>query len=171
MGKAFIICGAPGAGKSTYGAGLARREGRVLLDIDTCTEGLIQVALKSLDRNPDDRDSEYFKNTFRDPIYQTLFDIAKENLPWVDVVIVGPFTREIRDNEWYEKLKTDLGAEVEIHYIYCDISERKVRLERRNNVRDLLKLKDWDNHVKYFGDEQPPQFPHVFVNTSKGVKV
>ncbi|MBX7144336.1 MAG: ATP-binding protein [Oligoflexia bacterium] len=167
MGRAFVICGSPGAGKSVYGAKLAAQHRAILLDIDTCTEGLIQVSLVNLGHDPADRDSAYFKDTFREPIYQTLFSIAKENLAWVDTVIVGPFTREIRDAEWPTKLRQILAAEVEIHYICCSQLERRRRLELRGDSRDIPKLRDWDKHVRYLGDEQPPKFPHVFVDTSE----
>lgn len=166
MGKAFIICGSPAAGKSTYGSTLAKSLKAVLIDIDTCTEQLVQTSLMSNGRNPDDRDSPYFKSTFREPVYQTLFNIARENLTWIDTVIVGPFTKELRDINWPKTLKEILQSEIEVHYITCDINERKKRMENRNNPRDIPKLKDWDNHIKYFADENPPVFEHVFVNTS-----
>ena len=138
MGQAFIICGSPGSGKSVYGKALAEKRGAVLLDIDFSTERLIRLSLAESGYDPDDRDSAYFKKTFRQPIYDTLFDIARQNLSWIDVIIVGPYTREIR----------------------------KERLIRRGNQRDMLKLQDWDNHLKYYGDEKPPEFPHVFIDTS-----
>lgn len=166
MNKACIVCGSPAVGKSTYGTTLAKSRRAVLLDVDTCTELLVQTSLRSLGHSPDDRDSVFFKETFREPIYRTLFNIARENLQWQNVVIVGPFTREIRDARWPETLKRILGAEVEIHYLTCDLAERKRRMEQRNNPRDIFKLKDWPNHIKYFGDESPPVFEHVLINTS-----
>ncbi len=77
MHTAFIVCGSPGAGKSTYARRLAEERYAALLDIDTTTERLIQVALRESGHDPDDRDSEYFKRTFREPIYATLFDITR----------------------------------------------------------------------------------------------
>lgn len=166
MGQAFIICGSPGSGKSTYGMTLAKKRGAVLLDIDFSTERLIRLSLTESGHNPDDRDSAYFKNTFRQPIYDTLFDIARQNLPWMDVVIVGPFTREIRNPDWPSELSKTLDCSVEIHYVYCREDIRKQRLIRRGNRRDRMKLQDWDNYLKYYGDEKPPEFAHVFVDTS-----
>lgn len=167
MGKAFIVCGSPGSGKSTYGKKLAHQYKAVLLDIDIVTERIVRKALSESAHDPDDRDSEYFKKTFRQTIYDTLFDLALENLEHMDVVIVGPFTKEIRDPQWPFQLKSILKVPVEVHYTYCDPTTRKERLTKRANPRDLSKLKDWDNHVKYYGDEQPPVFTHVFIDTSK----
>jgi len=164
MNTAIIVCGGPGAGKSTYGTRLAAGRHAALLDIDTVTERLVRIALSQSGHSPDDRDSDYFKQTFREPIYDTLFDIARENLPLQDVVIVGPFTREIHDREWPERLRKLLGAPVEVHYVWCAPGIRRQRLEQRGNARDRAKLDDWDNHIKYYGDESPPDFEHVLVD-------
>ena len=67
-----------------------------LLDIDTVCERLVRIALGQSGHSQDDRDSEYLKRSFRVPVYETLSDITRENLPSRDVVIVGPFAREIR---------------------------------------------------------------------------
>ena len=166
MGTAFIICGSPGSGKSTYGKALSRKRRAMLLDIDASTERLVRLAMAESGHNPDDRDSDYFKRTFRVPIYDTLFDIAGENLSWMDAVIVGPFTREIHNPQWPAELENMLGSPVEIHYVYCGPEIRKQRLTRRADPRDVMKLRDWDRHIIYYGDERPPEFPHVFVDTS-----
>lgn len=166
MGKVFIVCGSPGSGKSMYGKELAIRHGAVLLDIDTATERLVRLALSQSGHDPDDRDSDYFKKTFRLPIYDTLFDLARENRDRVQVVIVGPFTKEIRDPQWLARLRHTLNGPVEIHYTFCDPAIRKKRLADRANPRDAAKLRDWDQYIRYYGDERPPEFPHVFVDTS-----
>lgn len=167
MAKLFIVCGSPGSGKSTYARELARLHRAFLLDIDTGTERIIKKALLESGHDPNDRDSTYFKEKYRLTIYETLFDLARENLEWSNVIIAGPFTREIRDPEWPSRLSDNLKSPVEIHYTYCDPETRKERLLKRSNPRDLQKLEDWDNHVKYYGDEEPPFFAHVFIDTSR----
>ena len=164
MHTSIIVCGSPGAGKSTYAGKLAADKRAALLDIDTVTERLVRIALAESGHSPDDRDSGYFKQTFREPIYETLFDVARENLPFQDVVIVGPFTREIRDRDWPASLQVRLGTPVEVHYVHCTPEIRRQRLERRDNVRDRAKLDDWENHIRYYGDESPPIFEHVLVD-------
>ena len=166
MNTAFIVCGTPGAGKSTHGARLAAERHAALLDIDTVTERLVRLALEQSGRSPDDRDSDHFKQTFRAPIYDTLFDVARENLPFQDVVIVGPFTREIRDPDWPARLHASLGAHIEVHYVRCDPGIRRQRLTQRGDARDRAKLADWDNYIRYYGDEDPPVFRHVLVEDS-----
>lgn len=165
----YIVCGGPGAGKSTYARQLAAERGAALLDIDTVTERLVHLALRESGHEPDDRDSEYFKRTFREPIYETLFDIARENLPFQDMVVVGPFTKELRDPDWPSKLSQSLGGLVEVHYVHCPPEERKRRLEERGNPRDSAKLDDWENYIQYY-EESPPVFEHVLVNGSTNEK-
>ena len=168
MPTAHLVCGSPGSGKSTYARHLAKEYCATLLDIDTVTERMVRVSLGESGHNPDDRDSEYFKTAFRDPIYETLFDIARENLPVQNVIIAGPFTKEIRESDWPAKLSESLGGyPVAVHFISCPPEIRKLRLVQRSNPRDLAKLQDWENYIKYYGDEKPPVFEHIFVDGTK----
>jgi predicted kinase len=166
MPKAIIVCGTPGSGKTTHARQLAATSGATLLDIDTVTERLVKVGLAAAGHSPDDRDSDYFKHTYREPIYQALFDIARDNLASHDVVITGPFSREIRDTDWPAKLSVELGCQVDVHYVSCPPEIRRHRLSVRGDDRDLAKLQDWDRYIKYYGDEQPPVFEHVLVDSA-----
>jgi predicted kinase len=165
MYTTYIVCGSPGAGKSTYARKLASKRGATLLDIDTVTERMVHIALHESRHEPDDRDSEYFKRIFRDPIYATLFDIARENIPFQEVVVVGPFTKEIRDPDWPSKLSQTLGGPIEVHYVSCPPETRKQRLAKRGDARDLAKLRDWENYIQYY-EESPPVFEHILVDRS-----
>ena len=166
MRKCYIVCGSPGTGNSTYAEGLASLHRATLLDIDPVTERLVRLALAQAGQDVDDRDSEYFKSTFREPIYETLYDIARENLAIQDVVLVGPFTKELRDPLWPSELSNALGADVEIHYVGCPPEIRKRRLANRGNARDIAKLNDWEDHVQYYEPESPPVSKHVLVDGS-----
>ena len=164
MSKAIIVCGTPGSGKTTHAKQLAANGNATILDIDTVTERLVKIGLAESGHSPDDRDSEYFKRTYREPIYEALFDIARENLPYHDVVIVGPFTKEIQDHDWLAKLSTELGSLVEVHYVQCPPEIRRQRLAARGDARDRAKLEDWDRYVKYYGHEHSPVFEYVLVD-------
>ncbi len=163
MPRVTIVCGSPGAGKTTYGKKLAEQFGAVFLDIDTATERLVRLSLQQSGKDPDDRDSPDFKRIYREPIYEQLFDMARDNLRFNRVVIAGPFTREIRDVQWPFTLTERLGASVEVHYVYCPPNVRRERLLERANVRDRAKLDNWDSYIRYYGTEAPPCFEHVFV--------
>ncbi len=165
--RATIICGSPGSGKSTYARALANAQHAVLLDIDTCSERLVMAGLKMAGHDPMDRDSEVFKEHFREAIYETLFDIAKENLAHCDVVIVGPFTRELRIDDWPEQVSERLQSRVSVVYVYCEPKERKARLRARANPRDEGKFIDYEAFNSYYGTEDRPVFAHSFIDTSQ----
>ena len=163
MTKAIIVCGGPAAGKTTYGKKLAASLGAVFLDIDVSTERLVRLALRLAGMDPNDRDSPRFKHVFREPIYEQMFDVAQDNLSINHVVIAGPFTQECQDAQWPETLSRRLGSPVEIHYVSCPPEIRRKRLMERANPRDRAKLEDWDNYLKYYGQETSPAFKHVFI--------
>lgn len=164
---AYIVCGLPGSGKSTFGAKLAKKVSGILLDIDTCTETLVRIGLELSGHDPCDRDSPFFKCAFREPIYETMFAIASENLAHLDAVIVGPFTKEIQDSDWLSCLSARLKANVHLYYIDCDSAVRKERLIRRGNPRDINKILNWEDHCSYYGDKQLPKVEYEYVdNTS-----
>lgn len=166
MYKVIIVCGSPGAGKSTYGKKVAKKSDAIFLDLDTVTERLVKVGLKLAKHNENDRDSSFFKSNFRTAIYGTLFDVALENINHRNVVIVGPFTKEIRNDYWLSELKAKFKTDVEVYYLYCSPKERRKRIIERANPRDRYKLDDWNKMQAYYGEEERPVFRHIFVDTS-----
>ncbi len=92
----YIITGAPASGKTTFGYKLATEINACFLDSDQVTEGLIQASLTAMNRDPGDRDSDFYKQTFRDVVYETLLTLAEINIRNVPVVIAAPFTKEIQ---------------------------------------------------------------------------
>ena len=162
---ATIVCGNAGVGKSTLGTKLAREQRAVLLDIDTCTERLARLVLEGHGLDPDDRDSPDYKRLLREPVYESLFDIAVANLPHAPVVIVGPFTSERRDATWPARLRERLAAPVEIVYVRCALDERRRRIVARGNPRDAGKLANWDAYAALGEDPELPPFPHRLVDT------
>lgn len=164
--RAYIVCGCPGSGKSHYGKRLAEKMHAVFLDIDVSTERMVQTALTLTGHDPSDRDSAYFKKHFRKPIYEQLFDIARDNLSHISVVIAGPFTLELKDPGWRDILAARLGCQIEVHYIACAPQLRRERMSKRGNPRDAAKLIHWDEYVRYY-DDAPPCCPHVLVDNSE----
>jgi len=166
MKKAIIICGAPAAGKSTYAKKLASERGAMILDIDEATEVLVRLGMELAGKDPDDRDSPFFKKSFREPIYCQMFSLARLNLPYVEVLIVGPFTRELNDPTWPERLEKHLGCEVEVHFVYAEPDIRRKRMIERANPRDQSKLERWSQHLEYYRGCEFPVCKHARVDTS-----
>lgn len=164
MGNLFVVCGAAGAGKSRHAKVLARERGAVLLDSDTVSEAVVRAGLRlaGMDEDERDRDSPRYKETFRDPVYECLYAAAAENLPHLPVVLVGPFTRELRDPGWLDFLERKFSVPVEVVFLDCPDDERRRRIEKRGNPRDAAKLADWENYVRESRLARPA-FRHVVV--------
>ena len=156
-----IVTGAAGTGKSTFAQQLARDQAAILLDSDTVSEPIVAAGMLAAGLDPADRDSPEYKTAFRDAVYQSLFNVASENLGLVDVVMVGPFSQELKDPSWPIKLEKQFGVAPKIWYLQCDDNLRKQRIQARANPRDAGKLLDWDRHVT----EAPPVEPAFFATT------
>ncbi len=154
-----VVSGPPAAGKTTYARQLAERIGAVLLDSDEVAEKLVRAGLILAGLDPDDRDSAAYKSTFREVVYETLFDLSAPHSKRLPVVIAGPFTREGGDVKWPARLAERFGVMPEFHYVWCDPTERKKRLLARGATRDLPKLADWENYVATCR-ETAPVYPH-----------
>ncbi|OUW19811.1 MAG: hypothetical protein CBD18_00175 [Opitutales bacterium TMED158] len=162
----FIVAGLPAAGKTTYARGLANEKKAAFIDIDSGSEPIVKAGLVIAGHDPDDRDSPIFKNAFRIPIYDTLFQIARDNIENIHVVIAGPFTAELGDPTWPEKLAKKLNADIEVHFVACDPEIRRQRMMARGEARDASKLADWNAHLAYYENEPAPACPHAFIDTS-----
>ena len=166
MNSLIIVSGLPGVGKTTYAKNLAAELGAVVLDVDESTEILVKLALSLANQDPLDRDSSFFKQHFRQPIYDQLFHIAKQNLMIQDVIVSGPFTREMQNSDWPDLLAKEVHAQVNVHYLVCDEQQRLSRIKSRGNPRDQLKLKDWESHLHYYPKNKIPLCKHLLIDTS-----
>jgi len=142
MNTLHLVCGLPAVGKTTYGKNLAMSESAAFLDSDTSSNTLIIAAHKAAGIDPHDRDSEQYKQTYRIPVYETLFALALDNLPHTNVVLAGPFTTELKDPEaWKKSLETRFPkSKVRIHHLTLPETERLERMRKRGALRDLGKM-------------------------------
>lgn len=165
----FIVTGMPAVGKTTFAATLAMHKGACLIDIDTATEPIVKAAMKELVGDADDRDSPLFKKVFREAIYETLFAIADENLSHSDVVLTGPFTKELKNTRWKEDLAEKIKNPCKIKpiFLYCNHELRKRRLLERSNPRDTQKLENWEENLRYYDLDSRPAYPHISIDTGE----
>lgn len=166
--KLILVCGRPASGKSTFAKALAQRTSGTLIDIDTATEPVIRVAMNKFTGDPNDRDSPFFKETFREAIQESLFAIAKENLDSTHAIIAAPFTKEQRDPDWLNQLATKLclSEPALAVFLSCDSDTLRKRIAERKNPRDIPKLANWDSHETYYAKEETPAFPHLLVDAT-----
>lgn len=162
--RLHVVFGPPAAGKSVYARNLAKELGACLLDSDEVTERMVRAGLDLAGMDPDDRHSPTYRKFYRDPVYETLFDLAVSNLASVPVVIAGPFTREGGDPTWPERLERRLGVLPGFHFVWSPPEVRHERMILRGAARDRPKLADWESYLAYCREE-PPVFPHRFVRT------
>ncbi|MBK1879405.1 AAA family ATPase [Pelagicoccus mobilis] len=165
----YLVTGMPAVGKTTFAEQLASRLSACLVDIDSATESIVQAAMNRITGNPDDRDSDVFKETFRAPIYETLFTLARANLVHTDVVLTGPFTKELHNPNWPAEVQVKVGrsCRVKCVFLHCSAELRKDRLEARGNPRDRAKLETWETHLQYYDTESFPAYPHFAVDTGE----
>lgn len=160
---AVLVCGAPGSGKSTVGALIARRLPAALLDLDTATASLTAI-IGTLQGTHDLDDPELVRLT-REARYETLASLAEDNLAaGVSTVLVAPFTSERRDPAAWEALRSRLeraGAAARMVWLRIPADEVLKRVEQRGAARDLAKLRrDWAAGL----DLAPPSVPHLEVD-------
>lgn len=165
MSVLYVICGPAGVGKSTYGKKLAKEIGACFLDSDTLSESVVCAGMKLNGLDPNDRDSPVYREVFRDAVYECLFATADENLPQLDVILVGPFTSEIQNARFPEQLAARFGVEVKVIFVTCEEALRKSRIEKRANPRDEWKLRDWNAYIDS-SSISPPACDHECIETS-----
>jgi predicted kinase len=162
--ECHIVTGPAGAGKSSHARRLAAEMGACLIDSDTATERLVRAGLTLAGLDPDDRDSPAYKRTYRDAVYEAMFDLAVANLPQIPVVLAGPFTREGGEADWPRRLEQRLGVKPVLHFVWCPIETRRQRMIARGEERDLPKLRDWATYAASCREDRPV-WEHVFVGT------
>ena len=161
--RAVLVCGAPGSGKSTVGALVARQLRAVLLDLDTATAGLMAVI--SAMHGTDDLDEPELARLTRAARYETITSLAEDNLAsGISAVLVAPFTTERRDPSAWGALQRrmhQLGASTTLVWLRISADEVLRRVERRGAGRDRAKLRrDWPAGL----DLDPPAVPHIAVD-------
>ncbi len=163
-GRLLLFAGHAGTGKTTLAkravALLKARSGQdyFFLDKDTAYGAFSSHIMGLLTGNPDDRDSPTYLNNLRDKEYSGLLDIARENLLLgMNVMLVGPFTREIMAGKFFRPTELGMpeGTECRVAWIDLDSAEAKRRIEHRNDARDAWKLAHWEEYLKR--RVEPPQ--------------
>lgn len=176
MPRLVFFAGHAGTGKST----LARRavplmhastgESFCLLDKDTVYGAYSAKVMKLLTGDPDDRDSPTYLENLRDQEYSGLLEIAAENLALgVNVLLVGPFSREVRSKRVFDPVALGVPAETRISVVWVALDEAtaKTRIVARGDARDRYKLEHWDEYRKRRFEPDPAEFPALlrFDNT------
>jgi len=152
MARALFILGHAGSGKTQLAKKWIRErnqkgESWCLMDKDTIGEVLVKPLLIALNLDPNDRDSQDYKNKVRDLEYEACLNVAREQLRiGVNVVLPGPWNKEIKNGFIFDNLKIGFPEKTQTRHIYLDLPEDEIknRILLRQNPRDDWKLKNWD---------------------------
>ncbi|MEJ5867151.1 AAA family ATPase [Pseudokineococcus sp. 5B2Z-1] len=162
-----VVTGAPGAGKSSTAAEVARLAGAALLDQDSMTNPLVDVVARLLDAV--DYDDPRLAALVRAPRYAVLVRVAADCLAaGRPVVLVAPFTTERRDAEAWERFAAEVaavGGEARLVWLRVEADVLAERLMARGAERDLVRLRDVAGYVAGL-DLGAPVAPHLEVDAA-----
>lgn len=172
--RLILFAGHAGTGKST----LAKKalpliiektgEDCFFLDKDTAYGAFSAHVMQLTTQNPNDRDSPFYLENLRDWEYQGLIDIARENLLLgVNVILVGPFSREIQSGRMFDAQALGVPPQttIQIAWIDLDEAEAKKRMEKRADPRDEWKLAHWNQYANRRTEPPTHALLHRFDNS------
>ena len=158
MKKLILVTSPPASGKTYVSKQLAKALSHVVyLDKDTLIPLSKQIfAVAGQEYN---RSSDFFNKNIRDYEYETIITLALEALDYAQLVLINaPFTREIRDTNYINRLKTKLkekDASLVVIWVDTDIEVTRQRMIQRNSDRDTWKLANWDTYIAGYSFEIP----------------
>jgi predicted kinase len=170
VARLIYFCGHAGTGKTT----LARRavarlhaatgESFCLLDKDTLYGAFSARVMGLLTGDPNDRDSPAYLDHLRDQEYSGLVEVAAENLALsVNVLVVGPFSREVRAHTLHDARAYPVPAGTRTRVVWVDLDETVAleRIRRRGDPRDAWKLAHWDSYRSRRFLPAPDDYPEL----------
>lgn len=172
MARLIFICGHSGAGKTTISRTLVRRlneltrESYFLLDKDTAYSKYSSRVMGLLTGDPDDRDSEVFLRELREPEYNGMLDITRENLDiGVNVVVCAPFSVEVKSRRIFDAASLGVPADTAISAIWVTVPEQvaRERIEKRGERRDRYKLEHWDEYRRRRFEPVAADYPGLLI--------
>lgn len=151
MKRLILVTSPPASGKTYISKQLATELKHVVyLDKDTLivlSNQIFKVAGMEINRS-----SDFFEEHIRNFEYEATLDLALEALTYDDIVLINaPFTREIRDVAYVNRLKEKLVAKntrLTVVWVITDVEVVKKRMIERNSDRDTWKIEHWDEYIK-----------------------
>lgn len=166
MKKLILVTSPPACGKTFVTKKLAKAMPNcVYLDKDSLivlSKQIFVVANEEYNRS-----SDFFEEHIRNYEYDAIMEIAYEALEYNDTVFINaPFTREIKDNEYMEKLRKELlkrNTALVVVWVQANSEVARQRMIARNSDRDTWKLQNWDEYIKTQDFSQPEGIENLFV--------
>lgn len=133
----WVVAGPAGSGKTTLGRALARSLGAALLDLDSVTNPLLE-GLADLVAPGGHWNEPHRRELVRPARYAALLATARDQVPsGVDVVLVAPFTAELRGGPEWERLREAVApATVRVVWLRAGPDLLATRVALRGEPRD-----------------------------------
>ncbi|RJQ84772.1 GntR family transcriptional regulator [Amycolatopsis panacis] len=168
--RVIFVGGYAGSGKTELGRVIARGTGWPMLDKDTITRPVVEVALELLGLSPNDRESAVYVDKVRPREYEALSGAMMENVQCGNSAIVtAPFIREFSDSAWVSRIQAtcqSLGATPTFVWVFCDADTMRGYVRHRGAARDAHKLANWDEYIAGINLDLRPPVPHVVIDNS-----
>ncbi len=168
-----LIGGYAGSGKTELGRILARETGWPMLDKDTLTRPVVEVALEVLGCSPHDRESATYLDVIRPREYEALISAMTENVQCgTSAIVTAPFIRELHDTAWINRATAtcqDMNAALSIVWVHCDATTMHTYIRHRGAARDAAKLENWNAYLDTIDLEFRPPVPHTVIDNSASV--
>jgi predicted kinase len=166
----WIVAGAPGAGKSTVASLLAMRLDPVpaMLDKDTMYGGFVHATLAAAGRHAGEREGAWYDRHIKAYEYEGMTATAREiRSHGCPVLLVAPFTSQIRNLDVWERWMADLGGPpVRLVWVGCAVDVLRDRILGRASPRDGIKVAGFEAWVARIQPATPPPVPHSTVDNS-----